>query len=183
MVLTRIAVHGLLAAALSVVPATTVSAQGSKSEPLAKQLAAALDSAKLDSIAARDPSVPDAFVAALYFPGAQMLVVYAKYSAPQLLDERLRKKEYRDAYIDLSSASIPESKIFIQDSGADGIKAKHEEGQAFDIYETAGKPMMFDGDWKKQKMTEQEYMKAFTAADERYSTMLSTLLAQLKKTS
>ena len=40
-------------------------AQESKSAPLAKQLAAALDAAKLDCIAAKDPSAPDVFVAAL----------------------------------------------------------------------------------------------------------------------
>ena len=40
---------------------------------------------------------------------------------------------------------------------------------------------MFDGDWKKQKMSEQDYMKAFSAADERYTQILTALLAQLKK--
>jgi hypothetical protein len=158
-------------------------AQEAKSAPLARQLASALDAAKLDSIAARDPSAPDTFVAALYFSGSPLLVVSAKYTAPQLLDMRLGKKEYRDAYIDLSSASVVETKIFIQDAGADGIRAKREEGQASDSYEVGGKPMMFDGDFKRQKMTEQDYAKAVSAADERYSVMLTALLAQLKKQS
>src|SRR5919202_416132 len=83
-------------------------AQESKSAPLAKQLVAALDEAKLDSIAAKDPSTPDVFVGVLYFPGSPLLVVSAKYTAPQLLDARLAKKEYRDVYIDLNSASIPD---------------------------------------------------------------------------
>ena len=39
------------------------------------------------------------------------------------------------------------------------------------------------GDWRKQKLSEQEYMKAFSTADERYSEVLTALLAQLKKTS
>ena len=56
--------------------------QESKSAPLAKQLAAALDAAKLDSVAARDPSREDTFFAALYYPGVQLLAVSAKYSAP-----------------------------------------------------------------------------------------------------
>src|ERR1043166_2123255 len=80
------------------------SAQESKSAPLAKQLAAALDGAKLDSVAAKDPSAPDVFFAALYFPGVQLLVVAGKYSVPQLLTERLAKKEYRDTYLDLNGA-------------------------------------------------------------------------------
>jgi hypothetical protein len=177
----------VVSVALAVVVAlslpASVSAQESKSGPLAKQLAAALDAVKLDSIAARDPSAPDVFVAALYFPGMQLLVVSAKYSAPQLLNDRVGKKEFRDAYIDLNSASIPESKIFVEDGGADGLKAKREENQAFDSFEAGGKRTMFDGDWKKQKLSEQEYMKAFAAADDRYAQMLAALLAQLKKTS
>ena len=43
--------------------------------------------------------------------------------------------------------------------------------------------MAFDGDWKKQKMSEQDYMKAFGTADDRYSGMLNALIAELKKTS
>jgi len=42
---------------------------------------------------------------------------------------------------------------------------------------------MFDGDWKKQKMTEQDYLKAFSAADDRYAQILAALLAQIKKSS
>jgi hypothetical protein len=158
-------------------------AQESKSAPLAKQLAAALDAAKLDCIAAKDPSAPDVFVAALYFPGVQLLVVSGKYSVPQLLNERLAKKEYRDTYLDLNGAAVPASKIFLEDPGADGLKAKRDENQAFDSYEADGKRTMFDGDWKKQKVSEQDYMKTFADADARYTQILTALLAQLKKTS
>jgi hypothetical protein len=158
--------------------AVPVAAQESKSAALVKQLTAALDAGKLDSIAAKDPSAPDAFCAALYFPNSQLLVVAAKYAAPQLLAERLTKKEYRDTYIDLSSASVPASKVFVQDAAADGLSFK-----GFDIYEEAGKTTPFDGDWKKQKISEQDYQKAFAAADERYSQILSALLRQLKPTS
>src|SRR5262249_6542056 len=133
--MSRAAFQASFAAAVLLSLAPGVSAQEGKSAALAKQLAAALDAAKLDSIAAKDPSAPDMFVAALYFPNAQLLVVAAKYTAPQLLDARLSKKEYRDTYIDLNSASVPESKVFVQDAGADGLKAKREEGQAFDSYE------------------------------------------------
>jgi hypothetical protein len=181
MSLTRVAVCWSLLGSLALAPDAL--AQEGKSGALAKQLAAALDAAKLDSVAAKDPASPDTFIAALYFPGAQLLVVSAKYTAPQLLETRLGKKEYRDTYIDLSSASVPESKIFVQDAMADGLKAKREENQPYDIYEVAGKPVSFDGDWKKQKLSEQDYMKAFSSADDRYSSMLNALIAALKKTS
>ena len=179
--LTRAAVCPLVAL-LCVSPAV-VSAQESKSAPLAKQLAAALDEGKLDSIAAKGPSAPDAFVAALYFPGLQLLVISGKYSVPQLLTDRVGRKEYRDVYLDLNGASIADSKIFIEDPGADGLKSKREENQAFDQCEIAGKRTMFNGDWKAQKMSEQDYMKAYTAADDRYSQILAALLAQAKKSS
>jgi len=174
---------GSLVALVVLTLAAVASAQESKSAPLAKQLAAALDAAKLDSIAAKDPSAPDLFVAALYFPGAQLLVVSAKYSVPQLLNERLTKREYRDVYLDLNGASVADTKVFIEDPGADGLKAKREDNTAFDAVEMGGKRTMFDGDWKKQKLSEQDYLKAFSAADERYAEILAALLAQVKKTS
>jgi hypothetical protein len=156
-------------------------AQESRSAPLARQLAAALDAAKLNSIAAADPAVPGVYIGALYFPGFQMLAISAKYSAPVLLDERLAKKEYRDVYIDLNSAAEPDSKMFIEDLAVDGLQPKREENRPFDSVESMGKRTAFDGDWKKQQLSEQEYMKIFSAADERYAQMLTALLAQLKK--
>ena len=172
-------VAGVLAVSLS---AATL-AQEPKSASLAKQLAAALDAAKIDSIAAKDPSAPDVFIGALYFPGVQLLVVSAKYTVPTLLIDKLAKKEYREVYIDLNSASVPETKIFVEDLGADGLKAERSENQPYDAYEIGGKRVMFNSDWKAQKLSKEEYMKAFTAGDERYSQLLSALLDQLKKTS
>ena len=175
--------RGCLAGVLAMSLSATALAQDAKSAALAKQLAAALDAAKLDSIAVKDPSAPDIFIGALYFPGVQLLVVSAKYTVPVLLVDKLAKKEYRDVYIDLNSASVPDSKIFIEDPGADGIKSKREENQAFDQCEIAGKRTMFNGDWKTQKMSEQDYMKAYSTADDRYSQILAALLAQAKKSS
>jgi hypothetical protein len=174
---------GCLAGVLALSLAATVLAQEPKSAALAKQLAAALEAAKLDSIAAKDPAAPDVFFGALYFPGIQLLVVSAKYTVPALLNEKLSKKEYRDVYIDLNSASVPESKIFVEDLGADGLKAERNENQPYDTYEAAGKRTAFDSDWKKQKLSKEDYMKVFAVADERYAQMLTALLAQLKKTS
>jgi hypothetical protein len=168
-------------AALSV--AAPAVAQESKSAPLARQLSAALDQAKIDSVAVRDPGRPDTFVAALYIPGVQLLIVSARYSAPQLLDPKLAQKSYRDVYIDLNSASVPDGKVFIEDLGADGLRFKRDENQPFDSYEESGKRTAFDGDWKKQKLSEDDYRKAFSAADDRYTQLLTALIAQLKKTS
>ena len=173
--------RGCLAAALLAIVAGPALAQESKSGPLAKQLVAALEAAKLDSIAAKDPSSPDVYIGALYIPGFQLLVVSGSYSAPVLLDTRIGNKEYRDVYIDLNSASAPATRMLIEDLGADGLKAKRDENQSFDSVDASGKHVMFDSDWKKQKLSEEDYMKSFGVADERYIKMLTALLAQAKK--
>jgi hypothetical protein len=149
-----------------------------KSAPLAKQLAAALDEKKIDSVAAKDPSHPGTYFAALYIPGLQLLVVANAYPAAQAMDGRLGRKEYRDAYIDLNSSG-PATKVFFEDLGADGLKAKRDD-PPFDSVERGSARTQFDGDWKKQKMSEDEYMKAFSAADDQYTQILTALLAQLK---
>ena len=53
-------------------------AEDSKSAAPAKQLVQVLDTAKLDSIAAVDPSSPNRFVAAIYIAETQLLVVSAQ---------------------------------------------------------------------------------------------------------
>ncbi len=100
--------------------------QETKSPSAAKQLTTALDAAKLDAIAAADPSEPGAFVAALYIQGSQLLVVSAKYAAPPLMLAKLKTKEYRDIYMDLSAASVAGSKLFIIDGDCNGLAAKPE---------------------------------------------------------
>ena len=158
-------------------------AQDSQSTALAKELTSLLDQMKLDSIAARE-AAPDGYVAALYYPGMQLLVVAAKYKEPVLLNDRLAKKEYRDIYIDLNSAGLPKSKCLVMDLGADGIKLKWGDGKPFDSFESVtGREVAFNGDWKAQKLSEEEYTKAFAEADARYAKILQALIAQLKKSS
>ena len=68
------------AAALAVACAAGVSAQAPASADLAKQLIGVLSSRGLDAIAARDPEKPDRAIAALAFPGSQLLVVAGPYA-------------------------------------------------------------------------------------------------------
>ena len=127
-----------------------------------------LDAMKLDSIAAKMEG--DEYVGALYFAGSQLLVVKARYSVPQRMDVQLAGQNYRDIYIDLNSASIPDSKILVSDLGANGLQARREN-------------YSFDGDWGGAGMSEQEYMKACETSDAEYARMLEALVAELKKTS
>lgn len=164
---------------LLLVPALAA-AQDSKSASVAGELVKLLDEMKLDSIAAKIEG--DQYVGALYFPGSQLLVVKARYSVPERMDEQLAMKNYRDVYIDLNSASVPASKILISDLGANGLYARRRENQ-FDTVDIGGRSYTFDGDWDKAKLSEQEYVKAFQASEMEYVTMLEALVAQLKKTS
>jgi hypothetical protein len=161
-------------------PIALAAAQDSKSAPAAKELIQALEAAKLENIAAVDPGDPGAFIAALYIPGTQLLVVSAKYSAPTLLTDRITAKDYMGVYVDLQSASVRGTKVFVQDAGADGLRSKPDGDQAADTVEQAEKTIAFEGDAKKAKMAEADYTKAYADADDRYAKMLSALVAQVK---
>jgi hypothetical protein len=175
--ITRAGLAGVVMLALS----ANALAQESESSRLAKQLAAALDAAKIDSIAAKDPAHPGTYVAALYFSGTQILVISAQYAAPALLDQKLLKKEFRDIYLDLQGAPMPGTRVFIEDFGVDGFKVRPDENIAPDSYEAGGKRTAFDGDWSAQKLSESEYQQTFTAADGVYSRLLAALVDQLRK--
>jgi hypothetical protein len=155
--------------------------EGTKSAAAVKELAQAMDLAKLDSIAAADPSEPGTFAAALYFPGAQLLVVSAKYAEPSLLLEKMKNRNYREVYIDLNSASVAGTKVFVIDQSCDGLAPRPSDGQAADSFENGNKQLTFDGEWRKAKMSEDEYRKAFAAADERYARILGLLAAQARQ--
>jgi hypothetical protein len=165
-----------LAAVFVVMIAGAASAQESKSAPLAKQLAAAMDAAKLDSFAVKDPSTPFTYVGVFYLPGAQLLVVSGRYSAPMLIEAKLSHREYKDAYVDLNSATDPASRTLIEDAGADGLKAIRS-GTSIDAVSAAGKRVQFDTDWKKQQITEADYKAAYGVADDNYARMLKLLVA------
>lgn len=158
-----------------VVPAA--GSQESKSAPLAKQLTQVLDAAKIESIAAADPTT-GAFVAALYIPGTQLLVVSGKFDAPAIGTHRISRKEYRDLYMDLHGAAKAGTRVFAQDVSADGLSFKSDEG-AVDSWEQANKTISFEG-WKKAKMSEEDYIRAYAEADQQYARFLTLLLAQAK---
>jgi hypothetical protein len=168
-----------IAASLLALPA---SAQDSRSAALAKELTELLGQKKLDSVAAKHPAAADEFVAALFFPG-QLIVVTARTTAPAVVNEKLIRREFREVYVDLNSASIPESRVMITDGGADGLRARREPNQPFDTQDAGGKSLRFNGNWREQKLSEQDYMKVFSQADEAYVAALQALLAELKKAS
>lgn len=171
----------VLTLGMLVVSAVPAAAQDPKSAAGARELAKVLADKKMDAVAVRDPNAADTFMAALAFPG-QLIVVSAKYAAPPLLNEKLARREYRDVYIELNSASVVESRFFVTDIGADGLKAKRaRRDDPFDVREQGGKPFNFDGNWREDKMSEADYMKIHAETDDQYVRMLTALLGEAKK--
>jgi hypothetical protein len=175
--------HRLRVVALScaVLVPTLAQAQESKSALVAIELTRLLDAAKLDSIAARH-HVAGQYVSALYISGSQLLVVSAKYSIPSRMDLLLGEKKYQEIYQDLNSASERDSKVFVMDLGANGLRFKQEKNE-LDTADVSGRSVVFDGDWDKAKISEADYRKAFDSADTQYTQMLQALVAALKKPS
>ena len=153
----------------------------SKSAPLATELVKLLDSMKLDSVAGSRSA--DEYVAAMYFPGSQLVVVNAKTNVPDRMKYLILQKSYKDLYVELNGAVDQQSKVFISDLGANGLQFKREKNQPFDTVDATGKTTAFDGDWRKAKLSEQEYTKIYVSQDEAYSQMLQALLETLKKPS
>lgn len=163
---TRIACLALLFTAAAV----PVPAQSPASAQLAKQLVTTL--AGRDAIAARDPQAPDRAIAALVFPDSQLLVISAPYADAAGLDALLSHKMYREVYSALQQPSFNQGKVFFQDLGADGLQP-----ESVDImYEDGKTQTIFDGNWKKQKLSEAEYQKRVKSAEERYARMLTALI-------
>jgi hypothetical protein len=163
------------------VVATPAWAQEPKSAAPAKELAELLSSRKIEAIAARMPDSKEEFVGALTFPG-QMMVVWARTTAPSVVNEKLLKRDYREVYLDLNSASILETRHFVTDLGPDGLRSRPETKQGpADSHDIGNKSMRFDGNWREDKMSENDYMKAFAEADAAYAKAIQALLDELKK--
>lgn len=172
----------LVTVALCAAFASGAAAQDPKSAAPAKELAQLLASKKLESIAARMPDSKEEFVGALVFPGQMMMVVWAKTTAPAVLNEKLINKNYRDVYVDLNSASILESRHTVTDLGPDGLKFKPDQKQGpSDSHDLAAKTIRFDGNWREDKMSEKDYMSRHAEADAAYARAVQALIDELKK--
>ena len=172
-----------LSAAFCVSFVSGAAAQEPKSAAPAKELAQLLASKKLESIAARMPDNLEVFVGALAFPG-QLMVVWAKTTAPSVVNEKLMRKDYKEVYIDLNAASVTETRHFVTDLGPDGLRVKPDQKQGpADSHDLGAKSMRFDGNWREDKMSEADYMKAHAEADAAYALALQALINEIKKAS
>ena len=132
-----------------------------QSAALAEELAQLLNDAQQDAIAAKDSEGTDRYVAALAFPG-QLIVVSARYEVPMYVEAKISNGEYREVYLDLNGASIPDTKVLITDVGADGLMSGDDTA---DMVDTGSGPALFDGD---------------ADAEVQYVRMLNALIAEAR---
>jgi hypothetical protein len=174
------------AAALVLVAAVwspvSAGAQESRSVALAQELVSLLDAAKTDCAAARLIGSSDEFVAVMYFPGQQLLAIQSKYAAPPLLNERIILRKFKDVYLDLNAATVPAGRMMIEDLQANGLKVKNVSNAPSDYFAKGTDPrFQFDGQWRKRKLSQDEYLKAFAEADALYTKILESVIAEFKK--
>ena len=147
------------------------------SPDLAAELVRLMNERKVTAVSVSDPAEEGRFIAAM-LAGPQLLVIRARYSAPALLRERILKNEHQQVYGDLHSASDRQGRVFVMDSGADGLKLARDSSDV--SWRDAEAQMIFNLDWKGQKLKEADYRRRFEEDDKSYAEMLSTLISATK---
>lgn len=181
--LTIVARTALVASAL-VVATAIADAREFVSADAAGQLVRMLDGTGLNAIAAEDPANPGTFVAALYIPGSQLLVVSARHPSVDGVRHRLGTKQFREVYLDVQASPTPDGKFFVQDSGADGILSAPPDSGAVDVvYEDGVRQTLFNGDFRAQHLTRAQYDAKLAAADAHYARLLLLLTSALERPS
>jgi hypothetical protein len=172
----------VLLVVLALLTAGSISgAQAFASADAAHSLVSLLDRVGLDAIATVDPQQPGTFVAALYIPRGQLLVVHARHPSVDGIRQRLAARQYREVYLDLQGTPTREGKFFVQDARADGIlSALPGSGDVDVLYEEGRRQILFNGDINAQHLTSAEYDVKLAAADARYARLLTLLTAAVR---
>jgi hypothetical protein len=166
----------LLTTVLLLTVGVDLPAQAFLSADAARDLVHALDRSGLTAIATAHPEEPGRFVAALYIPGSQLLVVSARHPSVDGVAYRISMHQYRDVYLDLQGSPTPQDKFFVQDAGADGIlSALPGSGDVDVLYQDGVRQTLFNGDVTAQRLTSAEYDATLAAADARYARLLKLL--------
>lgn len=153
--------------------ARSAAAEDWQSAEATRMLLERMQSSQLDAVAVRDPETPERFIAALRLPG-QLLVVSATHPSVELVAQRLAQGAHRDVYMDLQGTPAQESKFFIHDMEADGLRLGGR-GDAYDMIYDAGQVIACDGRWKQTKLDKDAYRERLELADGRYARMLGLL--------
>ena len=162
--------------------------QAGTSVPKAVELSALLQAKKLEAFAMRDPVKSDRFVAALLVPKTQLLLVSATYTRPMDIEYRLYNKDFMGAYVDLNTSMLSTDKFFVEDMLGDGLVAIPLKNAPHDAVKMGTDKQTFNGDFadprrrnQPPKISQEDYLKKFGEADQRYAAVLAVLIEQLKK--
>jgi hypothetical protein len=147
---------------------------------LTAELVRLMNERKVTAISAADPANDGRFVAAM-LAGDQLLVIRARYSAPPLLRERILKNEHQQVYGDLHSAGDLKGRIFVIDSGADGLKLARDSRDV--AWRDGATNAIYNLDWRSQKLKEADYRRTFQEDEKAYAEMLTTLIGAMKASS
>jgi hypothetical protein len=137
-------------------------------------LVRALGERQLTAVAAKHPSEAGRYIAAMHFPGVQLLVISARTHSPEYIDAKLAAGAYADVYAALQQG-VPESKLFIHDMGGDGLRGG-VGGTADIVYERGKDVRVIDGDHKAAGMSKAEYDKVIRQLDQKYTELLRVLV-------
>jgi len=168
----------------------TVSAQAlpvPTSPARVKELVALLQSKKLEAFAVKDAAEAGRFVAVYLVPNVQLMLISAGYERPTDVEYRIYQKDFTNAYAELNSSVLAKDKVFFQDALCDGLLPKATNG-AEDIVTIGTAKRVFNGDYndpKKKpdpkKISLEDYVKAYSEADAKYTSLVTMLLEELKK--
>ena len=175
--MTRGLVAALALTGLAVAPVQSEKTAGTSSAAVS-ELVKAMNERQLTAIAAKDPAEPDRYVAAMLFPGVQLLVISARTQAPDYLEAQLAAKAYDNAYAALQQG-LAESKLFVQDMGGDGLRGA-DGGTADVVYSRGKETRILDGDHKAARMSASDYRKLVSDIDRKYTAMLRVLIDSLR---
>jgi hypothetical protein len=168
-------------AGLLLVP--SLRAESLASTQAAERLVQVLENAGMEAISAPDPQEPGSFVAALYIPGSQLLIVSARHPSSDAVAYRIAAGQHRDVYLDLQGTPTPENKFFVQDANADGIiDARPGSGQVDVLYEDGVRQTLFNRDLRGQQISAAVYDSRLAEADARYARLLTLLASAIEGT-
>jgi hypothetical protein len=155
-----------------------LAAAGSTSKDQVTELVKRMTERQITSIAAPVPNGDGRYAAALLIPNAQLLVIGTRYPVPAALDERIRAGDFQQAYSDLQGAGDRDGRIFVIDSGANGLVMLPDDNQPFDIvWRDAKEQANYDANWKAQKLSEAAYKQRFEKDEKEYAELLAALIA------
>ena len=173
------AIMAIITCACLAAPAVRAEGQDPKSAQLVKELVDAMTQRQLTAIATRHPKESDRYVAAMLFPGVQLLLVSARSSSPAYIESQLSTSGGDAAVYAALHQGATDGKIFIQDMGCDGLRGG-VGGLADVVYTDGVNERILNGDHKAARLSREAYARVAQQTEAEYSALLGSLLEAAK---